>query len=723
MGQPYARRLKPRRAAAEKPSRGPECGTRPCRGTRRERHPPQSRPASGAAARRRARPAPGAPAAVRQRPRGRPRARGRHDARQALALPRDRRARHRLRGRGPAPLPRQRLPPARLDLVRLPRDSERGAELRDAAPAAGRRAPGRGAPRARARDGRHRLGQDDHARGRDRPHQPLAPPAHRHDRGPDRDPPRRPRLHRQPARGRPRHRVVPRRDPPRAASGPGRDPDRRAARRRDRRDRAQGRGVRSPRLLDDAHDRRRRDDRPDGRVLPGREAGPDPLDPRRRAPRRDQPAAAAQADRRPRGGGRGDGQQLAHLRLDPREQDRGDHRRDRRGPVLRHADLQPGADRARRGRRGRPRHGGERIDEPALLPRLARPGAQAEGRRGQDRPARLRGGAGATEARGAAGSSASHRRAGRMKRLLAVAIAALALSGSAGADVFKVVPSVMPSAPATLPSAELPNTPGAIEFPAALLQRPAFVETRTYDQLFTLWQRNGTLYGVPWQVLAAINKIESNFGTNMGPSSAGAIGWMQFMPSTWERWGVDADGDGIANPWSPEDAIAAAARYLAASGGGSDISRAVFSYNHAQWYVDEVLQLAQSFGTGGLDATFTADPLRASFAENTQAVASAKQRLARAERDLRALSRRGRALNRRAASASLLSDRLELDQRAVRFGIRVDTARTRVAHFEAALTKARQELVLAHDRSLASSFAPAAGSLLAAPAYDGQYVF
>ena len=310
-----------------------------------------------------------------------------------------------------------------------------------------------------------------------------------------------------------------------------------------------------------------------------------------------------------------------------------------------------------------------------------------------------------------------------MKRLLAVAVAALALSGSAGADVFKVVPSVMPSAPPTLPSADVPNTPGAIEFPPALLQRPAFVETRTYDQLFTLWQRNGTLYGVPWQVLAAINKIESNFGTNMGPSSAGAIGWMQFMPSTWERWGVDADGDGIANPWSAEDAIAAAARYLAASGGASDISRAVFSYNHAQWYVDEVLQLAQSFGTGGLDATFTADPLRASFAENTAAVADAKQRLARAERDLRALGRRGDALNRRAASASLLSARLELEQRSARFGVRVDAARARVAQLQVALAKARQELVLAHDRALAASFSQAGSGFGGAPAYNGQYVF
>ena len=65
--------------------------------------------------------------------------------------------------------------------------------------------------------------------------------------------------------------------------------------------------------------------------------------------------------------------------------------------------------------------------------------------------------------------------------------------------------------------------------------------------------RAGAAYGIPWQVLAAINKIESNFGRNMGPSSAGAVGWMQFMPVTWLRWGTDGDGDGIADPWNPED--------------------------------------------------------------------------------------------------------------------------------------------------------------------------
>jgi transglycosylase-like protein with SLT domain len=115
------------------------------------------------------------------------------------------------------------------------------------------------------------------------------------------------------------------------------------------------------------------------------------------------------------------------------------------------------------------------------------------------------------------------------------------------------------------------------------------------DQLQVLWQLAGSRYGVPWRVLAAINKIETNDGRNMGPSSAGAIGWMQFMPSTWRAWGVDANGDGRADPANPADAIFAAARYLAAAGAGTDLRRAIYAYNHADWYVDDVLRLAGSY--------------------------------------------------------------------------------------------------------------------------------
>ena len=138
----------------------------------------------------------------------------------------------------------------------------------------------------------------------------------------------------------------------------------------------------------------------------------------------------------------------------------------------------------------------------------------------------------------------------------------------------------------------------------------------SYEELRSLWLRAGAAYGIPWQVLAAINKIESNFGRNMGPSSAGAVGWMQFMPDTWLRWGIDGDGDGIADPWDPDDAVYAAARYLAAAEGRTDIARAIFAYNHAQWYVDDVLELAAMFGGGGgADVVFALDRMAIALEE------------------------------------------------------------------------------------------------------------
>ena len=71
------------------------------------------------------------------------------------------------------------------------------------------------------------------------------------------------------------------------------------------------------------------------------------------------------------------------------------------------------------------------------------------------------------------------------------------------------------------------------------------------------------------------------------------------MPDTWLRWGTDGNGDGIADPWNPDDGVYSAARYLAAAEGRTDISRAIFAYNHAQWYVDDVLRLAAMFGGAG----------------------------------------------------------------------------------------------------------------------------
>jgi hypothetical protein len=114
--------------------------------------------------------------------------------------------------------------------------------------------------------------------------------------------------------------------------------------------------------------------------------------------------------------------------------------------------------------------------------------------------------------------------------------------------------------------------------------------------LLPIYQACGTEYGIPWEVLASINKIETAFGTNLNVSSAGAVGWMQFLPSTWETYGVDANGDGRKDPYNPVDAICAAANYLKASGGSGDLYNAILSYNHADWYVQEVLLYARAYG-------------------------------------------------------------------------------------------------------------------------------
>ena len=87
--------------------------------------------------------------------------------------------------------------------------------------------------------------------------------------------------------------------------------------------------------------------------------------------------------------------------------------------------------------------------------------------------------------------------------------------------------------------------------------------------LLPIYQAAAIQYGVPWQVLAAINEVETNYGADLSVSTAGALGWMQFEPATWLQYGVDAINAGFADPYNPEDAIFAAARYLRAAGATS----------------------------------------------------------------------------------------------------------------------------------------------------------
>jgi hypothetical protein len=114
--------------------------------------------------------------------------------------------------------------------------------------------------------------------------------------------------------------------------------------------------------------------------------------------------------------------------------------------------------------------------------------------------------------------------------------------------------------------------------------------------LLPIYQAAGIEYGVRWEVLAAINEIETDYGRNLNVSSAGALGWMQFMPATWEAYGVDANRDGRKDPFNPVDAIFAAARYLKAAGADEDLRKAIFAYNHADWYVESVLMRARLIG-------------------------------------------------------------------------------------------------------------------------------
>jgi hypothetical protein len=120
-----------------------------------------------------------------------------------------------------------------------------------------------------------------------------------------------------------------------------------------------------------------------------------------------------------------------------------------------------------------------------------------------------------------------------------------------------------------------------------------------YLQLF---QASSARYcpSLPWTVLAAIGQIESADGQDVGPSTAGALGPMQFLPSTWSQWGIDGFGPkGTPDIMNPMDAVPSAARYLcaagASSGTDSGLRAAIYAYNHATWYVNEVMDLAAKY--------------------------------------------------------------------------------------------------------------------------------
>jgi murein DD-endopeptidase MepM/ murein hydrolase activator NlpD len=318
-------------------------------------------------------------------------------------------------------------------------------------------------------------------------------------------------------------------------------------------------------------------------------------------------------------------------------------------------------------------------------------------------------------------------------KLFTAALAALALAAAvpASAQVFHIV--TPDTDPARVPSYRVPNAPNSLRLPSPLDRPPAVPQVRSYAELVALWHRAGAAYGVPWDVLAAINKIESNFGQNMGPSYAGALGWMQFIESSWLRWGMDGDGDGVADPWDPEDAVFAAARYLAAAGAHDDLPRAIFAYNHAQWYVDDVLRLAAVFrksdaGFGDFpfpaasDDVVAAADLQARLAAARRDVTRTRQAIPRTERSIERLGWRRLALERRAGDLSL-SDRefAEVERRIAALEREEDESTRALERLGQELTEAVAAVDELREEAAAAAVAPETPALTEGT--HGKYVF
>ena len=107
------------------------------------------------------------------------------------------------------------------------------------------------------------------------------------------------------------------------------------------------------------------------------------------------------------------------------------------------------------------------------------------------------------------------------------------------------------------------------------------------ERLLGYYREAQRRFGVAWQVLAAVNFVETAFGTVRSPSTAGAQGPMQFLPATWRTYGLNGD------IYDPRDSILAAAYYLRASGAPRNLRRALYAYNHSQLYANAVLAYAR----------------------------------------------------------------------------------------------------------------------------------
>ena len=140
------------------------------------------------------------------------------------------------------------------------------------------------------------------------------------------------------------------------------------------------------------------------------------------------------------------------------------------------------------------------------------------------------------------------------------------------------------------------QVPAVFEALAQRLQIPA--------AYLALYRQTGARYGLDWTWLAAVGAIESHHGQSLaagvasGANDRGASGPAQFLAGTWERFGVDGDGDGTRDVHDPADAIAAMASYLRASGAPQDWRGALRTYNHSDAYATAVERLAATYRSG-----------------------------------------------------------------------------------------------------------------------------
>jgi membrane-bound lytic murein transglycosylase B len=151
-----------------------------------------------------------------------------------------------------------------------------------------------------------------------------------------------------------------------------------------------------------------------------------------------------------------------------------------------------------------------------------------------------------------------------------------------------------------------------------------------------LYEAAAAKYGLDWSILAGIGTVECDNGQDPAPSCtvtgalnyAGAGGPAQFLVATWRRYGVTPTGIGVPNMWNPADAIFSMANYLHASGAPQNYRHAIYAYNHAWWYVSEVLAWAKLY-RATYDVQTALDPTRSANYSGAVPAPTRSPRLAR----------------------------------------------------------------------------------------------